>query len=141
MGIKKTVEEMVEGLTLEMRQGFKAMDSKFDGKIDVLTVEMREGFETVNERFESVDNRIGFLAVEMREGFRTIDKKIDDKIEWLAVAVQNGFEDITKEFRTDIGEVKERLDKIEFTSGNIDPRVSVLEHKMQIVGAKLGLQS
>ena len=106
MGTKKTVEEMVENLSVRMDQGFKV----------------------VNERFEVVDSQIEKLAIAVQHGFEGVYERLD-KVETRLDKVEDG-----------LVEVKNELSKVKFNSTNLDPRVSALEEKMQIVGTKLGFQ-
>jgi len=147
MGTKKTVEEMVESLAIEMREGFAATDSKIskiDGKIDSkigsLASEMRDSFAAMDKK---IDSKIEGLALKMREGFEAADRKIETKIEGLAISVQQGFDHMDAKIdklADRVGNVEIELKNVQFQAADLNPRVTALEKKVGIIGAKLGFQ-
>ena len=85
----------------------------------------------------------------------TTKKTVEEMVEGLAIAVSKGFDGVNEEivalkdeFRGEMKEVKNRLSNVErelagvkFQALNLDPRITILERKVDLIGAKLGLQS
>ena len=156
MSAKKTMEEVVEtlatrveGLAVEMKQGFKSMDTKFvamDKKfesrfdsVDVKFVAMDKKFDGVEAKFVAMDKKFESRFDGVDAKFVAMDKSVDNKIEKLAMAVNEGFSSMSKEFREEFREVKERLDHVEFNTSGQERRISTLEDKVRMIGTKLKL--
>ena len=147
MGAKKTVEELVEGLAIAVNEGFNDVQKQFKG-VNEKFKNIDEQFKGVNEQFKGVDKRFDSMQTQMDKRFDSMqnqmDKRFDEayehvenRIDSLAIAVNDGFNGVSQE----IGELKDELTSVKFQSSNLDPRVSVLEKKVNIIGLKLGLQS
>ena len=70
-------------------------------------------------------------------------KTIDEKIEELAVITQRGFTDVDKKLEvlsSDLKEVKETVDRIEYRVNTHDRRIENLEDKVRVISTKIGLQ-
>ena len=70
-------------------------------------------------------------------------KTIDEKIEELAVITQRGFTDVDKKLEvlsSDLKEVKETVDRIEYRVNTHDRRIENLEDKVRVISTKVGLQ-
>lgn len=123
MGTKKTVEEMVEGLAIAVQRGFEALekkiDNKIDSKVDALAIAVQHGFQGVAEEFKGVKEEFESVRSEFKEGF----------------------ESVRSEFKEGLSGVENELISVKFQASSLDPRVSTLEKKVNIIGMKLGLQS
>lgn len=67
--VEVQIEGKIVGLQTAMRQGFEAVNTRFeqqDGKIVGLQTEMRQSFKDVEARFEAVDKRL-----------ETVDKRLE----------------------------------------------------------------
>jgi hypothetical protein len=70
-------------------------------------------------------------------------KTAEEMIEQLAQAVHSGFEHVDQQtafIRQDLGDVTERLGRIEYLLTGQDGRISALEDKVRQVATKIGIQ-
>ena len=107
------VESEMKQLLVDIRNEFKALDSRFD-KIDTRFVDVGNEFKALDSRFEQIDTRF--------EQVRNEFKALDTRFEQVSVDVRN-------EFKT----LDSRFDKIDTRFEQVDLKLEHMNEKFVIV--------
>ena len=74
---EKAPQSEIKLLILEMREGFRQMEIRFDA----MQIQMDRRFEAVDKRFEAVDRRFEDLIHHMDKRFEAVDRRFSS-IQW-----------------------------------------------------------